>query len=145
MTTGVRALVIGERERQIIRELLARVAESVPIDAKRAIETMAPEAIRERNRAFTIALPEGYRVTLTHELQPKMGFNPGGLFKHLSVSVTAPMKAPSPAAVEMILDEFGMRPLLDSEQIWSEQFDRNRFAINILQRAAREASNGRVA
>jgi hypothetical protein len=47
------------------------------------------------------------------------------------------MKAPAPAAVEIILAEFGMRPLIESDTIWTEQFDRNRYAVNVLQRVGR--------
>jgi hypothetical protein len=134
---NLRRLIIGAPERELIVDLRRRAEAVPPVDAVKAVAQDAGD-LREANVEFTIRLPEGYQVTFTYEAQPaKAPYAGKSLFKHLSVSVEAPMKAPAPAAVEIILAEFGMRPLIESDTIWTEQFDRNRYAVNVLQRVGR--------
>jgi hypothetical protein len=121
-----RALVIGEAERAAIRDLKARAARS-PVRLMAQPKAEDADAFREMNRSLTIALPVGYQVTFTHEIQPS------GRYLHLSVSVDTPGAWPSTPAVDMILEAFGMKRLAESEASWPE---RDSEAVNVLQRIA---------
>jgi hypothetical protein len=123
------ALMIGERERGAIAALKERAKSRVTVVDAETMELMVNvgDKVRADNMAFTIFLPAGYRVTYTLEDQPV------GRVEHLSVSVTRRGKMPNPHAVEMILEEFGMRPIRNSDSTWIEEFEPGREAINIAQ------------
>lgn len=107
------ALVLGPAEKELIAELRER-ASAAPIGLDR-IKAMsdgfdpddpASRKGREDQRVsadFTIDLPGGFRVTYTLEQQPP------GLCRHLSISVGAPGRAPSPHAIAALMQEFGFR------------------------------------
>jgi hypothetical protein len=138
----MRALIIGEPERQAISALKARAATSV-IDAAAAMQG-DPDKVRQENRSLTILLPRGFEVTYTHERQPS------GLYHHLSVSVDQRDRMPSPEAVDMIMEAFGLEPAHLAEHlqprpkvpdkmrletaVWTEDFEPGRTAVNVLQR-----------
>ena len=71
-------------------------------------------------------LANGFKVVLSIEEQPQ------GWSKHLSVSVDSkkPKAIPSIAAVECILQEFGMKPLADSVVYIEDKIIPN--AINVI-------------
>jgi hypothetical protein len=123
-------LVIGEAQRRLIAELKAFAAAN-PQDAISA-KTVADRdmaAYRDMMSTLTLELPVGFVVTYTHEMQPK-----AGLCHHISISVRRPKKVPHPEAVQMILNEFGMRPLDDAPGgVWVEEIDPVTKAINVVQ------------
>lgn len=140
----VRPLVIGPEEKARIEALKERAAARVR-DAKADLEA-APEAVRQSNfEVATIALPVGFQVTYTHERQPV------GLCQHLSVSVDKRGKTPHPAAVDMILEAFGMKPLNlgafgrqvrpRHSAVWLEEFEPGMTAVNVVQTFAAEKEN----
>jgi hypothetical protein len=120
-----RALVIRDEEKRKI-VALKELAAAKPVVAAEVVKE-DPERVRERNRAHTIDLPFGFEVTFTEEIQPV------GRCLHISISVDAPNRSPHPAAVEMILEEFGMRPLEESLSVWVEELSPG-VAVNVLQR-----------
>jgi hypothetical protein len=124
------ALIIGDGERAAIAALKQRASRHVTTIKADSPELLVNvgDKVRAANMAHTIHLPIGYRVTYTLEDQPI------GRIEHISISVTRPGKMPNPVAVEMILEEFGMRPLADSDSMWIEAFEPRREAINIAQR-----------
>jgi hypothetical protein len=139
----MRALIIGEPERRTIAALKERAAARV-IDAAAAMKA-DPAKVRQDNRPLTIRLPRGFEVTYTHERQPG-----GLLFHHLSVSVDQTSRMPSPEAVDMIMEAFGLEPAKFAEalkpraeapgkmrsatMVWTEDFEPGRTAVNVLQR-----------
>lgn len=129
----MRALVIGEAQKQQIAELKA-VAAANPMDAVRSKQTADKDmdAYRDMMRTLSIDLPVGYHVTYTHEVQPEAP-TPSKLCHHISISVDRPNKMPSVQSVEMILEEFGLRPMQQSHGVWIENIDRWFKAINIVQ------------
>ena len=128
----VQALIIGAAQRQQIAELCA-VAATNPLDALATLATAGRDldGFRDMMKMLTLELPRGYVVTYSHEIQPEAP--PPGLCHHISISVTRPWKLPSPEAVEIILSEFGMKPIKGSESIWVETIDPKTKAINIVQ------------
>ena len=71
---------------------------------------------------YVVHIHDGYRVVYSVEEQPI------GDCHHISVSIDKKGKTPNPIAVEMILEEFGMKKLEDSLEVWPEGI-----AINIIQ------------
>lgn len=128
----MRPLVIGEDEQKQIDELRAFAA-ATPRDAvaSKAAADQNMAAFRDEAHTMTIHLPVGYAVTYTQEVQPKAP--PPGLCHHLSVSVDTPHRMPNPAAVEMILELFRMRPLGESDGVWIEDIGPGEKAINVVQ------------
>jgi hypothetical protein len=126
------ALIIGEAERKQIADLRALAAAN-PQDVVQ-VQTAANRdiaAFREMMETLSLQLPVGYRIAYSHEMQPK-----AGLCHHISISVARPKKMPSQEAVEMILQEFGMRPMSQSNKLWIEDVDHVTKAINIVQVAS---------
>jgi hypothetical protein len=126
------ALLIGEPERQKIAELIAVAAAGV-MSPQRALDAANEDLAGYRDmmgRMLSIELPVGYYVTYSHERQPS------GLCHHISVSVDRPGKMPSVEAVNMILEAFGMQPVLKAvpgKRVWIEDVEPGQKAINIVQ------------
>jgi len=98
-----RALVIGPVACERIAALLRRAAaEPVAHETLEALVAGDLVPAEDHNARFTIEIPEGFRVTFTFEHQP------GGLCRHMSVSVTnARGRLPHPAVVAALMREFG--------------------------------------
>jgi hypothetical protein len=126
------ALIIGETERARIAELRA-VAAANPFDARAAQATADRDmaAFRDWMKTLSVDLPVGYTVVYSHEIQPNAP--PPGICHHISISVERAAKLPSPEAVEMILEEFGMKPLKDAHGVWVEDISPGEKAVNVLQ------------
>lgn len=123
----MRALIIGEAEREKIAVLKAKAAGRIVDAARAALED--PDAVRARNTDLNIYLPVGFSITYTVEKQPV------GLCEHVSISVDSEIGlGPNPHAVELILESFGMRPLASSDGAWNEYYAPNAFAVNVLQK-----------
>lgn len=125
---AVTALLIGHEEDVKIAELVA-FATANPLDPARVI-ALADEnldGVRDLMDMYSIELPVGYHLTYSRENQPC------GLCHHLSVSVERENQMPHPEAVEMILQAFGMEPVMQSISIWLEPVDDTTQAINLLQ------------
>lgn len=127
------ALIISPQGRARIAELKA-FAMSTPPQDPRAVMKLAARALgdfRDAQKTMTVYLPVGYAVTYTREIQPEA---PGdGLCDHISVSIDRRGRMPSPEAVEVILQEFGMRPIGESEAVWTEDIGPGEKAVNIVQ------------
>lgn len=124
------ALIIGEAQRRQIAALQTLAAANVmdPIAMQRnADANMA--AHRDMMAALTIVLPVGYHVCYSQETQPE-----AGLCHHISISVERRGKMPSVEAVEMVLKEFGMVPLQQSDGVWVEDVSPTLHAVNVVQR-----------
>jgi hypothetical protein len=74
-----------------------------------------------------VDLPLGWRVALSVEEHPT------GWYRHLSMSSPDPGRAPSPAAVEMVLVAVGFARKLEECHIHLEQFAENRVAVNVIE------------
>jgi hypothetical protein len=120
--------MIGQAQRAAIAELKT-VAAAKPFDARAAIDAARQHraAYHDMMNTMSIVLPIGYHVTYSHEIQPT------GLMQHISISVERGL--PAPEAVNIILDNFGMRPARESEDIWLESLADGIKAVNILQGA----------
>jgi hypothetical protein len=127
------ALIIGDDERAMIGALRARMAANPinPAEANAAAKA-DPAAFRRHMSAFTIELPIGYFVTYSVERQPAAP--PPGLCTHISISVARARMMPSTAAVDMILEAFGMSAIrAGTSKIWIEQIDEWTKAVNVVQ------------
>jgi hypothetical protein len=127
----MRPLVIGAAQKEQIAKLRALAAANVmdPGDMQKAAEKDI-SAFRKMMVEFSIGLPVGFLVTYCHERQP----DPLGVVAHISVTVDRFNRTPHPAAVDMILDAFGMQPINQSVKVWIEEVAPGENAINIVQR-----------
>ena len=129
-------LVIGETEREKIAAAIAYAkAHPITLDMLRAGAVPDKEVVKledrkpgfERPESQHVEFPGGYRASYSIEQQPP------GLCSHLSVSVFGRAKKgqmPSPQAVAMIAEEFGVS--FPADRMWSEEFDPGEFAINLV-------------
>jgi hypothetical protein len=80
----------------------------------------------ERPLSQQVIIPHGFRAAFSIEEQP------GGLVRHLSVSVDegADQRMPNPMQFEMIAAEFGFTSF---DQGWTEEFDPGRWAVNVVE------------
>ena len=129
-------LMIGEIERKKIAEAIAYAkAHPVLFDIVRqgAVADTDTLKLKDRKPGFErppsqhVLLPGGYRAAYSVEQQPP------GLCSHLSVSVVGRAKkgaCPSPEAVQMIAEEFGVP--FPADRMWMEEFDPGEFAINLV-------------
>lgn len=67
--------------------------------------------------AFVVEMHVGFRAVYSQDELPI------GLCHHLSVSIGVPDRAPSPEAVQMIMDEFGFGRKLTDCVVWLEERD----------------------
>lgn len=103
-----RALMIGAKEREAIKALIEKAAaRPTPLEnIRRAAEHLQKTGSRfnAMNEAATIDIPLGFAVTYTHEEQP------GAVCRHMSISVDGKRgTGPNPAAVSMLMEEFGFK------------------------------------
>jgi hypothetical protein len=134
-----RVLAIGEKERAAIKAAIERAAKR-PITKEMLAAFHVKDAgahltLEMRKQQFGadwdkrpksefVNLPVGYLAAISFEEQPI------GLCRHLSISVDKPGALPNPAAVEMIMKEFGCDHLLAAP--WIEEFEPGHEAINIV-------------
>ena len=127
------ALIIGDNERQQIAELKA-VAAANPMDARSILDVAKRDlaAFRDMMQTLSVKLPVGYSVCYSQEVQPEAP-TPTKLAHHISISVDRSGKLPSPEAVEMILEAFGLQPLKQSHGVWFEDIAPGERAVNVVQ------------
>lgn len=130
-------LMIGATEREKIKRVIERArAKPIPMSVIRdgaaddtnllKLEDRKPGLVRPRS--MQVEFPGGYRAAFSIEQQPV------GLCTHLSISVegrSVKGAMPSPEAVAMIAEEFGV-PYPANGRMWIEEFEPGEFAINLL-------------
>jgi hypothetical protein len=128
--------MIGATERERIAEIMARARTNVlplALVAQGKQDKTSLLKLEDRKPGFErppsdhIVFPGGYRAAFSMEEQP------AGLCTHLSISVEGRSKKgmmPSPQAVAMIAEEFGV-PYPPAHS-WIEEFDPGEFAINLV-------------
>jgi len=77
------------------------------------------------NENHFMYIHDGYRIAYSVDKSDN-----GKLYHHISISVEAMGKAPNEYAVNMILEEFGLKPYKESDGMYLED---NAEALNILQ------------
>jgi hypothetical protein len=141
-TRTPRPLWIGPDAATAIADLVAKAGrERVPLeDMKRRVAALQRgiPLPKSYNRAFTIKIPFGFTVTYTIEEQPQ------GWTRHLSVAADRSGRVPHPAAVDMLMREFGFRAagVRQIEILWMEPLGNDRQAVNVVEYI--EASAGAV-
>jgi hypothetical protein len=129
-------LLIGTMERQKIADVIA-YAKAHPVlfsDMRGGIVADTPMLkLKDRKPGYErppsqhVIFPGGFRAAFSIEQQPP------GLCTHLSVSVLGRAKRgamPSPDAVKMIAEEFGVP--YPADKMWLEEFDPGEFAVNLV-------------
>ncbi len=98
----MRALVIAPEVLVKIKSLVSLAVEN-PVSGERlhAMSIGKEPPIGDDPR-FVVIVPFGYRCAFSMEEQPMIG-----LSRHLSVSVDAPRKLPSPEAMAVLMEAFG--------------------------------------
>lgn len=98
-------LVIGAEEKKSIARLMKHAEENVvTLDRVMRMFDGTEKSVGD-DPNYVVELPRGYRVVFSYEIQPH-----DRKARHISVSLTGspkPDSCPSPAAVDMILEEFG--------------------------------------
>jgi hypothetical protein len=129
-------LMIGATERARIAGMIAYAkAHPILFDTIRAGAVADTETVKLRDRkpgferppSQHVVFPGGYRAAFSVEQQPP------GLYSHLSISVEGRAKKgmmPSPEAVAMIAEEFGVP--FPADKMWMEEFDPGEYAINLI-------------
>lgn len=117
----MRALMIGPEERAMIGALIEKAAANpTPLATVMALAEARSAgkmtAINPLHDDYTMDIPQGYRVTFTHEEQRQC------VCRHLSLSVrdAKPGFGPHPAAAEVILKEFGFKNDIFNVYRWDE-------------------------
>jgi hypothetical protein len=130
---GPTPFVINEQGRKLMADLRQR-AEANPISFEAMTHLVAEiEAGRQVGApaycvAQTISLVFGWTVTYTVEEHKE-----GVPCRHLSIGSPNPARVPVPAAVEMIMPEFGFVGDLQNTFSWPEHLLKGGVAINVLQ------------
>lgn len=129
-------LMIGATEREQIAKLVAYAkAHPLSFDQLRKIGVADPDVLElkdrqpghERPPSQHVVFPGGYRAAFSIEQQPP------GFCSHLSISVFGRAKKgmmPSPQAVQMICEEFGVP--FPPDKGWTEEFDPGEYAVNLV-------------
>ena len=127
-------LIVGETERARIAEMKAYAkAHPVTFDTKNVATDTEVLELKDRPPGLErppsqhMIFPGSYRAAYSVEAQPV------GLCSHLSISVEGRSRKgmmPSPQAVEMIAEEFGVP--YPADKMWIEEFDPGEFAINLV-------------
>ena len=127
------ALIIGEVQRAKIAELIAFAAATGPFHAENLKKLAGSEIDRFRDmmNTLSIELPIGFHVTYSHVMHSQ-GPQPGR-YQCISISVERRDRVPSPDAIEVILEEFGMHGLKGSTAVWVEQLSHGLRAVNVVQ------------
>lgn len=108
-------LKIGEEERATIAKVVA-YAEKNRFSKPLMMERLRGKGVIPGDmEAFKCYIPNGYRCVFTIEEHPM------GWAKHLSVSIADKKKKPHPAAVQMIMKEFGITQALEDCYIYFEE------------------------
>lgn len=125
----MRPLVIDDAVRADIKRVVAYAeAHRVPLPEMRLHADGKLPPPGDDNR-FVCVLPRGFRCVYTVE------YHPSGLYRHLSVSVPDPGRAPNETAVILIASEFGFHPEGIAGWVFrKEDFGPDRIAINVLER-----------
>lgn len=117
----MRALLIDDDIRTTIKALIEKAtANPTPLaTVMKLAESRAAGnigAINPMHDHYTIDIPQGYRVTFTHEEQRQC------VCRHLSLSVigAAPGFGPNPTAAEVILKEFGFVNSSKRLYVWAD-------------------------
>lgn len=122
----MRVLVIGVDEQREADRVRSH-AEAHPL------LMLAPDSLPQPigdDPAFCMFIPMGYRVVFSVEHQPS------GKFRHLSVSVDQPGRAPNVPAMEMIMPLFGFKGPLSDCAAWPEDLGEGFAAINVMEKIA---------
>lgn len=136
-------LIIGPEEERLIEAAIAKArADVLPLEALARYGNVdgKPTLMLDERKPGSADLREmayppqqimlgTYRAAFSFEYQPY------GLCKHLSVSSRNKGKVPGLEVMIMICEAFGMSgvPLKRPGQIWTEEFEPRRMAINIVE------------
>jgi hypothetical protein len=132
-TRAPRPLWIGPAQQAAIADLVAKAGrERVPLeDVKRRVQQLQRgiPLPQRYNKPFTIDIPFGFTATYTIEEQPQ------GWTRRLSVAADRSGRAPHPAAVDMLMREFGFRAagVRQIEIMWMEPLGNDRQAVNLVE------------
>jgi hypothetical protein len=128
--------MIGATEREQIAAVIAYAkAHPILFETVRdgALSDVSVLELKDRKPGFErppsqhVIFPGGFRAAYSVEQQPP------GLCSHLSVSVfgrAKPGVMPSPEAVQMIAEEFGVP--FPADKMWMEEFDPGEYAVNLV-------------
>jgi hypothetical protein len=123
------ALMIGPGEKKAIAALIEKAKKHrFSYQRMREYASGARPINRKLMSDLTILIPAGFTVTYSIEDHaPKVPCH------HLSVAAPRADRVPNEFAIAMILREFGMMMPLDQSQVYPEEFEPNRIAINVIQ------------
>jgi hypothetical protein len=138
-----RLLLIGPSEKEQIAAIVERArANPLPLDFvkqgwldDRTKVTLqdAEQAPKRPRKSEGVSIPIGYLAAFSFEHQP------GGLCRHLSVSVDTPGRLPDDFSMLMIAQAFGfegadiLEPKPFADVCWNEEFEPGHYAVNLVQ------------
>lgn len=130
----MRPLLVAGKERAAIKAVIEK-ARAHPVRWEQIKDTAVPPVgnldLKDRKPGSRppspwVLIPFGYRCNFSFEEQPT------GMFRHLSISVDTKGKVPSPQAVEMLSEEFGVAFPPKAGTVWTEEFEPGHHAVNII-------------
>lgn len=111
----MRVLQIGPKEKEAIQTLID-YAEGHRVDGELLQRSLRREWAVGDDPNYICYIEQGYRIVYSIEQQPI------GWCRHLSVSVDDTNKLPHPAAIELLMEEFGFRcKLKECLNTWIEE------------------------
>jgi len=120
----MRLLIINDESRALIKKVI-EYAESHIYSLDDLLDIKNKQlSVAGDEPEFSCEIPDGFRVVYTIENQPM------GKVRHISISIKTdePNKLPNPAAVEMIIAEFGFKNKLQDCHVSLEKD----IAINVI-------------
>jgi hypothetical protein len=115
-----------------------------PIEMAPVVEQIkTPEGMKEHMRrmhAQTIRIPGPYPFDVTFSIEN----HPGGMMRHMSMSIVREGRVPSPEAVWMVAEELGFSGGLESSQVWFEDLTDGSKAVNVVQPISVQARGAAV-
>jgi hypothetical protein len=136
-------LIIGPEEQEAIRVAIAMARSNpVPWEVMQSIADPTPTSTLRMDQEKQKIVDDVYKQYPSQSLTLgncrvafSFEYQPAGLFRHLSVSVQRKRKVPHYEVVKMLALEFGFSSFPPERpfRIWNEEYEKDHFAVNIIE------------
>jgi hypothetical protein len=130
----------AEARKQIAQAIEKARARPTPWVAPLADGSASDSYLSFKDRPSGIAAlrqeyPSQHLMLGTYHAAISFEHQPGGLFRHMSVSAQQRGKVPGLEVIQMLVLEFGFSgwPLQRPGRVWMEEYERKRHAVNVIE------------